>query len=187
MLDTFLDELNEKMNKTVEALKKELLSVRTGRANAALLDRVEIEYYGTMTNIKQVANVTVPDARTLLIQPFEKNHLSLIDKALQKSDIGIMPQNDGQAIRICIPQLTQDRRKELVKTVKKLAEEAKVALRNERRTIVDKIKKQEKDKKAPISQDDSKKIQDRVQKSVDSFIDTVDSLTDKKEKEVLEM
>jgi len=187
MLDTFLSELDEKMNKTVESLKKELSSVRTGRANPALLDRIEIEYYGTPTNIKQVANVTVPDARTLLIQPFDKATLSLVDKAIQKSDLGIMPQNDGQFIRICIPQLTQERRKELVKVVKKIAEEGKVALRNERRTIVDKIKKQEKDKKNPISQDDSKKIQDKVQKVTDSFIETIDSLSEKKEKEVLEM
>ncbi|GIW22601.1 MAG: ribosome-recycling factor [Candidatus Sericytochromatia bacterium] len=185
MLDSIFSELEEKMNKSIQALKKELASVRAGRASVNMLDRVDVEYYGTMTPVKNVANITTPDSRTIVITPFEKNMLSVIDKAIQKSDLGIMPSNDGHSIRIVIPQLTQERRNELKKVVNKIGEEGKVALRNERRTAIDKIKKLEKESK--ISEDESKKAQDKVQKQTDKFISEVDKLIEAKNKEILEI
>jgi ribosome recycling factor len=185
MLDSVFSELEEKMNKSIQSLKKELSSVRAGRASANMLDRIDVEYYGTMTSIKNVANITTPDSRTILITPFEKNMLSVIDKAIQKSDLGIMPNNDGHSLRISIPPLTQERRNELKKIVNKIGEEGKVALRNERRNAIDKIKKFEKDGK--LSEDESKKAQDKVQKLTDKFVNEVEKLVDLKNKEISEI
>lgn len=185
--DAIFSELEETMKKTIESVKRQFSSVRTGRASASILDRIEIEYYGSPTHVKNIANITTPDARTIAIVPFEKNLISAIEKSIQKSDIGITPQNDGQAIRLVIPQLTQERRKELVKTVKKIAEEGKVALRNERRHAVDKIKKLEKDTKNKITEDESKKAQEKTQKLTDKYVLEVDKLAESKEKEVMEI
>jgi ribosome recycling factor len=185
MLDELFTDLEEKMNKTIQSLKKEFISIRTGRANPAILDRIEIEYYGAPTGLKQVANITVPDARTILIQPYEKSSTALIEKAIQKSDLGLTPNNDGQHIRLSLPALTQERRKEMVKILKKVSEEGKVAIRNERRNTVDKIKKNEKD--GAINEDDSKKAQDRAQKLTDKFVAEIDKLSDAKEKEIMEI
>lgn len=185
--DAIFSELEETMKKTIESVKRQFVSVRTGRANPSILDRIEIEYYGTPTHVKNVANITTPDSRTVAIVPFEKNLISAIERAIQKSDVGITPQNDGQSIRLVIPQLTQDRRKELVKTVKKISEDGKVAIRNERRNAVDKIKKLEKDNKNKITEDESKKAQEKAQKLTDKFIVDIDKLAEAKEKEVMEI
>jgi ribosome recycling factor len=185
MLDNVFSELEEKMNKSIQVLKKELASVRAGRASVNMLDRIDVEYYGTMTPIKNVANITTPDARTIVITPFEKNMLGVIDKAIQKSDLGIMPNNDGNSVRIVIPQLTQERRNDLKKVVNKIGEEGKVALRNERRACIDKIKKFEKDGK--ITEDESKKAQDKVQKQTDKFVAEIDKLVEAKNKEISEI
>lgn len=183
--DAVFSELEDKMNKTILSLKKELSTVRTGRAHIGMLDRIEIEYYGTPTDIKHIANVTVPDSRTLLITPYEKNTLTLIEKAIFKSDLGITPNNDGQSIRLNVPQLTQERRNEFKKITNKISEEAKVAIRNERRHAVDKLKKMEKDHS--ISEDDSKKAQDKAQKLTDRFITDIDKLAEAKIKEISEI
>lgn len=185
MTDQLFSELEEKMKKTIESVKRQFVSIRTGRANASILDRIMVDYYGSPTGIKQVANVTTPDSRTIMISPYERNMMGPIEKAIQKSDIGITPNNDGQSIRLVMPALTQDRRKELVKVVKKEAEEGKVAIRNERRNIVDKIKKQEKD--STLSEDESKKAQDKAQKLTDRYIVEIDKLAEVKEKEILEI
>lgn len=183
--ETVLVDLEEDMNKKIQSLKKQFLTIRTGRANPSILDRIEIEYYGTPTGVKHVANITTPDARTIMITPFEKNIMPLIEKAIMKSDIGITPANDGQAIRLTIQPLTQDRRKELAKTLKKIAEDSKVAIRNERRSAVDKIKKMEKD--AAMTEDESKKSQEKTQKLTDKFIAEIDKLTEAKEKEIMDI
>ncbi|MFN8671055.1 MAG: ribosome recycling factor [Candidatus Sericytochromatia bacterium] len=185
MLDNIFSELEEKMKKTIESVKRDFASIRTGRANASILDRIQVESYGAMTAIKNIAKVATPDAKTITITPFEKNMLSVIDKALQKSDIGITPQNDGQMIRLVMPQMTQEIRKDRVKVMKKASEEGKVAIRNERRTAVDKIKKLEKDSK--IAEDESKKAQDKVQKSTDKYTAEIDKLAEAKEKEIMEI
>ncbi len=178
-------QLEEDMAKRIDSLKKQFLSIRTGRANPSILDRIQIDYYGSMTGIKGVANVTVPDARTIMITPFEKTMMGAIEKAIMKSDVGITPANDGQAIRLTIQPLTQDRRKDLAKNLKKIAEDAKVGIRNERRTAVDRIKKMEKD--GLMAEDESKKSQDKAQKLTDKNILEVDKLAEIKEKEIMEI
>lgn len=183
--DKVFSDLEEEMNKTIQSLKKQFISIRTGRANPAILDRIEIDYYGSQTAVKNVANITTPDAKTIMITPFEKNIMGLIEKAIMKSDIGITPANDGQAIRLSIPPLTQDRRKELAKNLKKIAEDCKVAIRNERRSAVDKLKKMEKD--GTISEDESKKSQEKTQKTTDKFVAEIDKLTEVKEKEIMDI
>lgn len=186
MLDPkLLPAMEEKMQKSIEVFKKELLGIRTGRATPAILDRVQVEAYGAMTPINQVANVTVPDARTLMIQPWDKTVLSAIDKAIQKSDVGIHPVNDGNTIRLAIPPLTGERRKELAKVVKKKAEEGKVSLRNIRRDMNDELKKQE--KASTISEDESKRAMDQVQKITDKYIKIFDEMAANKEKEIMEV
>jgi len=185
MIDSIFAELEQKMDKTIQSLKKEFTSIRTGRANPAMLDRIEVEYYGSMTGLKQLGNVTTPDSRTILIQPYDRGVMAAIEKAIQKSDLGITPNNDGQYIRLSIPQPTEQRRKELVKIARKVGEEAKVAIRNERRTAVDKIKKLEKD--SALSEDESKKAQDKVQKATDKHTADIDKLAEAKEKEILEI
>lgn len=183
--DKLFSDLEEEMNKTIQSLKKQFITIRTGRANPAILDRIEIEYYGSPTAVKNVANITTPDARTIMITPFEKNIMSLIEKSILKSDIGITPANDGQAIRLSIQPLTQDRRKELAKSLKKIAEDCKIAIRNERRNAVDKIKKMEKD--SVMTEDESKKSQDKTQKMTDKYVAEIDKLTEAKEKEIMDI
>lgn len=175
----------EKMQKTLESLKKELAAIRTGRATPALLDRVQVDYYGTMTPINQVANISIPDPRSLLIQPWEKTLVAEIEKAIMKSDIGLTPNSDGAIIRLNLPQLTQERRAEFVKVANKKAEEARVAIRNIRRDANDLLKKVEKDKSVP--EDELKKAQDEIQKLTDRYIKEADQMVGTKEKEIMEV
>lgn len=185
MINDVLTEAEEKMNKTVELLRKDLASVRAGRANPAMLEKVTVDYYGTPTPVNQLANVSVPEPRMLIIQPWDKSAIKDIEKAILKSDLGLNPSNDGVVIRLIIPQLTAERRAEIVKTVKKKAEEARVAIRNVRREVIDDIKQIEKDKIA--SEDESKKGQERAQKLTDKGIKDIDIILDKKEKEIMEV
>lgn len=173
------------MQASIEALKKKFASVRTGRASLSLLDGLTIDYYGTPTPLQQVASLSLPDSRQIVIQPWEQKIIPEIEKAIMKSDLGITPMNDGKLIRINIPALTEERRKQLVKVVKKEAEEAKVAVRNIRRDINEDLKKLEKEKH--ISEDDIKKEHDEVQKLTDSFVKKVDELLEHKEKEIMEV
>lgn len=174
-----------RLEKSIAALKREFGSLRAGRATPSLLDKVMVDYYGTPTPVNQVAKVSVPEPRMIMIQPWEKGLMHDIEKAIMKSDLGLSPNSDGTAIRLSIPQLTQERRQELVKTVGKKAEEAKVAIRNIRRDGNDAIKKLEKDKE--ITEDESKKGQESVQKLVDRYIKNVDVLKEAKEKEIMEV
>jgi ribosome recycling factor len=180
-----IQEAEEKMTRTVEVLKKDLASLRAGRATPALLDKIQADYYGTPTPINQMANITVPEPRLLVIQPWDKSTIPAIEKAILKSDLGLNPSNDGNVIRIAIPQLTEERRKELVKVVKKKAEEARVAVRNVRRDVNDMIKQLEKEHE--ISEDDSKRGLDEVQKVTDKFIKNVDEVLALKEQEIMEV
>jgi ribosome recycling factor len=175
----------ERMDKAISALKKELASLRAGRATPALLDKVQVEYYGSMTPLNQLANINTPDAKTLMIQPWDKSSLGAIEKAIQKSELGLTPTNDGNIIRITIPALTEARRQELVKLVKKNGEEAKVAVRNVRRDANDDLKKIEKN--GEISEDESRRHQEDIQKTTDRFIAEVDKVLAAKEKEILEV
>lgn len=178
-------EFESKMKKTAEVLKTQLASVRAGRANAAVLDQITVDYYGVPTPIQQVASVSVPDPRSLMIQPWDTSVLKGIEKAILASELGINPQNDGRVIRLVFPQLTEERRKELAKQVKKYGEEAKVAVRNIRRDAIDKFKKQQ--KSSEITEDDYKTIEKDIQKLTDDYIKEVDNITDKKEKELFEI
>lgn len=185
MLNTVINEAEDKMKKTIARIQQEFAAIRTGRAAPAILDRVEVEYYGSMTAIKSVASVSTPDARTLMIQPFDRSALTAIEKAILKSDLGLTPTNDGQTLRIVFPPPTQERRKELVKLAKKEAEEGKVAIRNVRRDEQDKIKAAE--KKSEITQDDAKRLQDQLQKVTDRFVAEIDKLLTAKEAEIMEV
>ena len=176
---------DDKMLKTIEVVKANFAAVRAGRANAGVLDRISVEYYGTPTPLNQVAAISSPDPRTLTIQPWDTSLLKAIEKAIQTSDLGINPQNDGRIIRLAFPQLTEERRKELAKQVKKYGEEAKVAVRNIRRDAIDKFKKQQ--KASEITEDDYKNIEKDIQKLTDDYIKEVDVITDKKEKELFEI
>ncbi|MBP2642454.1 MAG: frr [Firmicutes bacterium] len=175
----------EKMKKALDVLRKEYASLRAGRATPALLDKVMVDYYGTPTPVNQVANVSVPEPRLIVIQPWEKSMLSPIEKAIQKSELGLSPNSDGSAIRLNIPQLTQERRTELVKVIHKKAEEGRVAIRNLRRDANDAIKKLEKDKE--ISEDEVKKAQEDIQKLTDKYIKDIDHVMATKEKEIMEV
>ena len=174
-----------KMEKAISAYTRELASIRAGRANAALLDRVFVDYYGAPTPINQVAGISVPEARLLVIQPYDKTILGEIEKAILKSDLGLNPTNDGSIIRIAIPALTEERRKELVKVVKKEAEEAKIAIRNIRRDGNEDLKKLEKN--GEITEDDLRGYSDDIQKMTDQHISKIDEITKDKEKEILEV
>ena len=185
MIKGIVSSNEERINKSIEAMKREFASLRAGRATPSLLDKVMVDYYGTPTPVNQVAKVTVPEARMIVIQPWEKSVLHDIEKAIMKSDLGLSPNSDGTAIRLAIPQLTQERRQELVKTLNKKAEEAKVAIRNIRRDANDAIKKLEKAKE--ITEDESKKAQESFQKTVDKYIKFVDELRGIKEKEIMEV
>ena len=185
MIKEIIKTHEERMQKSIEALKREYGSLRAGRATPALLDKVMVDYYGTPTPVNQVAKVSVPEPRMITIQPWEKPMLHEIEKAIMKSDLGLSPNSDGTAIRLSIPQLTQERRTDLVKSVNKKAEEAKVSLRNIRRDANDAIKKLEKAKE--ITEDESKKAQDDMQKLIDKFVKNVDTAKAGKEKEIMEV
>ncbi len=177
-----LTDVEARMQKAVEATQHNFNTVRTGRANASLLDRITVEYYGAETHLKALANISSPDSSTLMIQPFDRSTMRAIEKAISESDIGLTPNNDGVSIRLNIPALTSDRRKDLVKMVSKLAEEGKVAIRNVRRDAIDSLRKLEKAKE--ISEDDSKSQQDQVDKLTDKFVKNIDKVTAEKEKEI---
>ncbi|MEY9969864.1 ribosome recycling factor [Lysinibacillus sp. RC46] len=185
MAKQVLEQAKEKMNKTIAAFSRELSSIRAGRANAALLDRITVDYYGAPTPINQLGGVSVPEARLLVITPYDKTILGEIEKAIMKSDIGITPTNDGSVIRLMIPALTEDRRKDLVKQVKKEAEDAKIAVRNVRRDANDDLKKLE--KAGEITEDDLRGYGEDIQKLTDDFIVKVDQVAKEKEKEILEV
>jgi len=181
-----LKDSEDKMIKAVDSVKHEFSTVRTGRASTALLDNIKVEAYGAQTPIKQLANISTPESRTLQIQPWDASLMGAIEKAILKSDIGITPQNDGKTIRLSMPQLTQERRKELVKIIHKMAEEkGKVSIRTIRRHAVDILKKDEKDGKLP--EDESKKQEKKVQDLHDKFIADIDAATKKKEAEIMEV
>ena len=175
----------EKMTKTTTVLKNDFAAIRAGRANASVLDKVLVDYYGVPTQINQMAAISVMEARILVIQPWDKSTLNPIYKAIQASDIGINPQNDGSVIRLTFPSLTEDRRKEIVKDIKKMSEDSKVAIRSIRRDAMDKIKKMQ--KSAEITEDDLKDGEEELQKITDGFIKDVDSIATAKEKEIMEI
>ena len=183
MAEEALGTAETKMKKAVAALQNELTTIRTGRANPAMLDRIMVDYYGSPTPLKQVAIIGIPEPRSITIQPHERNLLGDIEKAIQKSDLGINPSNDGKLIRLNLPVLTEERRKELTKVVKKYGEECKVAVRNIRRDAHDAIKKQEKD---GLSSNDAKRLQDQLQKLTDRFTVEIDKVAAQKEAEIME-
>ena len=177
-----LAEAQETMQKTFEATQRSFNTIRTGRANASLLDKVQVEYYGTPTSLKSLANITTPDSSIILIQPYDKGSLNIIEKAISLSDVGLTPSNDGVVIRLNIPPLTSDRRKEFVKLAAKYAEEGRVAIRNIRRDAIDAIRKQE--KSAEISEDEARDQQDKLQKLTNKHTEKIDHLFAEKEKEI---
>jgi ribosome recycling factor len=185
MIQELRKKTNDRMIGAIEALRKEFGSIRTGRASLALIDGISVDYYGTMTPIQQLASLSVPESRQIAIQPWEQRIIPEIEKAIMKSDLGLTPMNDGKMIRINIPVLTEERRKQLVKVVKKRAEEAKVAVRNIRRDSNEELKKLEKD--THLSEDDAKKEHDDIQKITDSFIKKIDEVLQHKEKEIMEV
>nr|WP_239125028.1 ribosome recycling factor [Leptolyngbya sp. CCY15150] len=170
------------MQQTIEATQRSFNTIRTGRANASILDRVMVDYYGSPTPLKSLANISVPDSSSITIQPFDPGSMTTIEKAIMMSDLGLTPNNDGSTIRLNIPQLTSDRRKELVKVASKIAEEGKVALRNIRREAVDEVRKQEKN--SDISEDESRDQQDTIQQITDKFVKKIDELLSTKEKDI---
>lgn len=178
-----IKEYNDKMQKTIDHLESEFATIRAGRANPHVLDRIKVDYYGTPTPVQQVGNISIPEPRIIVIQPWEKSLLKEIEKAIQMSDIGINPTNDGQVIRLVFPELTEERRKELVKDVKKKGEADKVAIRNIRRDGNDAFKKLSKSE--DISEDEIKQLEDELQKLTDKFIKTVDDMVDAKSKDIL--
>jgi len=184
-MQEFKKKANEKMNNAVEAFKRDLATFRTGRASLSILDNIRVDYYGSLVPLNQVATLGIPEPRTITIQPWEQKMVGEIERAIMKSDLGLTPINDGKTIKINIPPLTEERRKQLVKVVRKRAEEARVAVRNIRRDIIEEIKKAEKDKK--LSEDDSRRIQDEIQKITNSFIEKIDKILEQKEKEIMEV
>ncbi|MEW6685843.1 MAG: ribosome recycling factor [Candidatus Edwardsbacteria bacterium] len=186
MIEPIFQEMDKKMNKAVEALRGELASIRTGRASPALLDSIKVNCYGSSVPLQQVAGISTPELRLLLIQPWDKTLIPEIEKAiLRNSELGLTPTNDGKVIRLPIPSLTEERRKDLVKVVKKLTEDAKVAIRNVRREANEAIKKLEHEKK--ISEDESKKAHEQTQKVTDKHIGEIEEILKKKEKEIMEV
>ena len=177
------NKLQQQMDKTIEALKHEFSTIRAGRANAQMLDKIRVDYYGTPTPINQVGSISVPEPRTLMINPWDKSAMKDIETAIRNSDLGLNPTNDGEVIRLNVPALTEERRKELCKQAKKASEEFKVRIRNERRDANDKLKKLEKE--GEITEDDLKKAQDNVQKMTDKYIKEIDTLLDIKEKDIM--
>ena len=185
MPQVVMEQTKDRMEKAIGAYSRELASIRAGRANASLLDRISVEYYGAPTPLNQMAGISVPEARLLVIQPYDKTTLGDIEKAIMKSDIGIQPTNDGTIIRLAIPALTEERRKELVKLVKKEAEEAKVAIRNVRRDANDDFKKLEKN--GGITEDELRRTGEDVQKLTDANIEKIDEIAKAKENEIMEI
>lgn len=184
MLDDVYGDLRDRMNKAVETLESDYKRLRTGRASISLVDGIKVDYYGSPTQLSQLATLTVPDPRTIMIQPWDTSVVGEIEKAILKSELGLTPMNDGKAIRISIPPLTAERRRDLVKVVKKKAEESKVAVRNIRRDINEKIKDLKKDKK--VSEDEQFRAQDEIQKITDDYVKKIDGVYATKEKEILE-
>lgn len=180
-MDARIQQFEDKMKKTLKTLEDEYITIRAGRANPHILDKLTVDYYGQPSNLQSVANITVPEARVIQIQPWESSLIKLIEKAILGSDIGITPSNDGKIIRIVFPELTEERRKELVKDVKKKGENAKVAVRNIRRDANDSIKKLSKE----ISEDETKQLEDQIQKLTDKFIADIDKTIEAKSKEIL--
>ncbi|MEW8973481.1 MAG: ribosome recycling factor [Tissierellaceae bacterium] len=178
-------EAEQKMNKTISVYKEDLQGIRAGRANPGLLDKISVDYYGQMTPLKQVASVSAPEPRLLVIQPWDSKLISDIEKEILKSDLGINPSNDGKVIRLQIPQLTEERRLDLTKLVKKSGENAKIAIRNIRRDGIDSVKKMEKDKE--LTEDERKQAENEMQKITDRFIDEIDKITKSKEDELMEI
>lgn len=185
MKSKFYQNASERMGKTVETVRSEFSHIRTGKATAALLDPIKVEYYGSMVPINQVANITVPEIRTLAIQPWEKNMIGEIERAILKSDLGLNPVNDGRIIRIPIPTLTEERRKELVKMVRKMAEDGRIAVRNIRRDVNDQIKKAEKNHE--LSEDNAHDEMNEIQELTNDFIKKIDELLRIKENEIMEV
>ncbi len=179
------EQLEQKMDATIDALKFEFGTIRAGRANAAMLDKVRVDYYGTMTPVNQMASISVPEPRTLMITPWDKSSMHEIEKSIANSDIGLTPANDGNVIRLSVPALTEERRKELAKKAHKASEDFKVRIRNERRDANDKLKKIQKD--GEITEDELKKATDEVQKITDRYIKEIDTLYAKKEKDIMEV
>ncbi len=184
-MDAIKKDAKERMDKALTSLDREFAKLRTGRASAALFDGIKVDYYGTMTPLGQLATVAVPDSRTITIQPWDRGAFGAVEKAILKSDLGLNPVNDGKILRITIPPLTEERRKELVKVAKKYTEEGKVAIRNVRRDANDSLKKLEKEKK--ITEDEYKRAQEDIQKLTDSAVAKADSLFAAKEKEIMEI
>ncbi|HDH99361.1 MAG: ribosome recycling factor [Candidatus Latescibacterota bacterium] len=184
MVEELKKEVRAKMEKSLEALRHELSQIRTGRASPALLDAIRVEYYGTMVPITHIANVSAPEARLLVVQPWDKSTLPAIEKAILSSDLGITPSNDGNVIRLSIPPLTEERRQELVKVVRRLAEDARVAVRNIRREAVERLRKAQKD--GELSEDESRRAQKEVQEITDEYIKKVGEALAQKEAEILE-
>ena len=182
---TVLKDMEARMTSAIDALGKDFASVRTGRASTALLDPIRVDYYGNPTPINQMSSVSTPDARTLMILPWEVSQLKEIEKAITKADLGIQPVNDGKVIRLTMPTPTEERRKQLAKQVGKMAEDARVAVRNVRREANDKLKAMVKDKKAPITEDDERRGHDQIQKTTDKFIARIEELQKKKEQEIM--
>lgn len=185
MLNDVFADARDRMTKVIETLEREYKRLRTGRASVSLVDGIRVEYYGNSTALNQLATLTIPDPRTIMIQPWDTTIINEVEKAILKSELGLTPNNDGKVIRISIPTLTQERRKELVKVIKKMAEEAKVAMRNIRRDTNEMLKDLKKEKE--ISEDEQFKAQDETQKITDDFIKKVDGVYSAKEKEILEI
>lgn len=183
--ETFINDLKSKMDKSLEALRRDLSRVRTGRASLTLLDGVRVDYYGVSTPLSQVASLSVPESRLITIQPWDSKLIGEIEKAIQKSDLGLTPMSDGKIVRVNIPTLTEERRKELVKVVKRMEEECKVALRNIRREANEQLKTAKKDKE--LSEDDQFKFQEEVKKVMDKSIEKAEEIVKAKEKEILEV
>jgi ribosome recycling factor len=184
VIDQLVTEADRRMKKSVETAAHEFNTVRTGRASAALLDRIEIDYYGQQTPLKQLATINVPESRMLTIQPYDPSSIKTIERALQESDLGLTPSNDGKLIRLPIPQLTEERRKELVKVVRHLAEEGRVAVRNVRRDAIHHLKEL---KKGEVSDDDERRAEEHVQKLTDQHVKEIDELLKRKEAEIMEV
>lgn len=182
-VDDILLETEDQMQKSIEATQRNFNTIRTGRANSSLLDRIEVDYYGAQTPLKQMANISIPDSTTLMIQPYDASSLTTIEKAISMSDVGLTPNNDGRVIRLNIPPLTSERRKEFVKTAGKVAEEGRVSIRNQRRNGIDAVKKLE--KASDISEDESRDAQDEIQKLTDKYIAKLDEALAAKEKDIM--
>lgn len=184
ILNDILDEATDKMKETIAAFKSELSRVRTGRASTSLVEHIKVDYYGTPTPMNQIANISVPEPRTILIQPWDVSAITNVEKAIQQSELGITPSNDGKVIRITMPLLTEERRKDLVKYVHKLAEDFRVSIRNARKDINTRIKTEEKENKLP--EDEVKKMLTKVQDTTDKYISEIKRILDEKEKEIMD-